>query len=97
MHSAVVSGQKQSALAQLLDELVQRRAADPVEATLAQRPGDLIAGGRVLAGAEQYPLHRRLCADLCRGLGETLRQPALGRPVLRARAKADFYRRSIAI
>ena len=80
MHRARVVRQKQLALPKLLDQLLESRATDEIDAAIAQRRGDLSAHLLVLGRAEKNPLSAN-CGS--RG-GETFGQPAFRRSVFRA-------------
>lgn len=63
MHRTGVVCQKQSAGAQLMDQLFERRLADSVDTAIAEHCGDGFARSRVVFCAEHNPLRARLCRD----------------------------------
>ena len=90
MHRASVVCQKQSASAQLIDQLFERRLADSVDTAIAEPGGDCFADSRVVFCAEHNPLRVRPCRDQSRDFRKTFRQPSLGWPVFRAWTKAEL-------
>ena len=49
---------KQTTLPQFVDKLIERGLADPVDAMIADRSGDLLTYRSVVLRAEQNPLRR---------------------------------------
>jgi hypothetical protein len=91
MHCTGVVRQQQTALAQLIDQLLKRGLPDPIYAGVAERSRDLLADWRVVFLSEQNPLHRRSCGNGCGCFSEALRQPAFGRSVFCAWGETDSY------
>ena len=87
MHGAGIVRQQQTALAQLIDQLLK---PDPIYARLAERSRDLLADYRVVFCSEQNPLHGRSRGDRCGCLGEAFRQPALGRSIFSSWRETEF-------
>ena len=78
--------QKQLTLPKFLDQLLESRAADEIDAAIAQCRGNLSAHLLVLGRAEKNPPSANRGS---RG-GEAFRQPALRRSVFRARTESQF-------
>ena len=88
MHRAGVVREKQRAFAQLGGELLERGLADAIHAMRAECGFNRGTALLVRGCAEENPLDWPLLSDRKRDFGETLRQPALGGPVLGAWTKS---------
>ena len=76
MHRAGVVCQKQPAFPQLLDQLLERRLTNQIDAAITERRGDLRADRLVSGGAEEHPLVRRSPRPSRRSAPATIVSPA---------------------